>query len=78
MKVSQLKEQLARDFKDDDEIAYTIWNREDVKSRAQQLGPDITDETADAILERMHLKQDCCIGLTWDTIDFYLQQEREP
>ncbi len=78
MKVSQLKEQLNRDFKDDDEIAYVIWNREDVLSRAQQLGPEITAEAADSILERMHLKADACVGMTWDTIDFYLQQEREP
>ncbi len=78
MKVSQLKEQLNRDFKDDDEVAYVIWNREDVLDRAQELGIEITDDAADALLEKMHMKGDASIGMTWDTIEFYLQEEREP
>lgn len=76
-KVSQLIEDLKQFYKPDDVIAYDIWCREDVLERASEFSIDITEEQADKIIEDMHENRDAEYGITWDTIDTYLQEEDE-
>ena len=58
--------------KDDEEIAVAVWTIDDVKSRAAELEIKVSDEGAKEIVAAMHRHQDPNIGLTWETIDSYL------
>jgi hypothetical protein len=53
-------------------VAVAIWQREDVIGRAEERGIKITDEQADDILDNIDRKQDCEYGISWTTIDCYL------
>jgi hypothetical protein len=55
-----------------------IWIAEDVFGRAKDLDIKCTEAEADGILEYMERKQDATLGVTWDTIDYHLENlERE-
>ena len=55
-------------------VAVAIWCREDVRERAEHKGIKITDEQIDELLDRIDHKQDCSLGITWDTIDCFLDE----
>ncbi len=55
-----------------DHVAVAIWSEEDVLGRAKERGIPITREQAQEILDEMDGKQDCELGITWTTIDCYL------
>ena len=42
--------------------------------QAKERGMTITREQAQAVLTKMDNKQDCSLGITWDTIDYYLDE----
>lgn len=52
---------------------HIIWGVEDVLSRASDSGITITEEQALAILTAIGDSHDCNLGITWDTIDFHLE-----
>lgn len=59
-------------YSDGQHVAVAIWCEEDVLGRAKELGIKCTQEQAEEIIDRMDSKQDCSLGITWDTIDCYL------
>lgn len=56
----------------DEHVAVAIWSVEDVKTQAESRNLKIDDEQAEAIIERIDAKHDASIGISWDTIDCYL------
>jgi len=58
-------------------VAVAIWQREDVVGRAEMRGIKLTDEQADDILDDIDRKQDCELGISWITIDCFLDQWRD-
>lgn len=55
-------------------VAVVIWCREDVIGRAKEWGIEITPEQADDILDEVDRKHDCEVGITWDTLDYYIDE----
>ncbi len=55
-----------------DIVAMTIWTEDDVLGKAKERGIALAKEQAGEILDRMDHKQDASIGISWDTIDVYL------
>jgi hypothetical protein len=53
-------------------VAVAIWQRADVIGMAERRGMKLTDEQADEILDNIDRKQDCEFGISWTTIDCYL------
>lgn len=47
------------------------WSIEDVTDRCRE---DITDDEAREILEMMDKYHDCTIGVSWDTMDVYIDE----
>jgi len=70
--VRDLIAHLERHFQPDDTIAAAIWQVDDVCYRAQKRGMFISDERAAEILERIDANHDACLGVTWETIDHWL------
>jgi len=58
--------------KDDEEIAVAVWTVKDVKIRAEERQIKISDEDAQKIVAALHRHHDPNIGITWETIDEYL------
>ncbi|MDD5060898.1 MAG: hypothetical protein PHN44_01260 [Candidatus Marinimicrobia bacterium] len=55
-------------------LAVAIWAEDDVLGRAMELRIKISGEQARKIIDEMDRKQDCSLGITWDTIDYYLYE----
>lgn len=55
-------------------VAVAIWCEDDVLGRAKERGILCTSEQAQEILEEMDRNQDCELGITWTTIDCYLDE----
>jgi len=55
-----------------DHVAIAIWCEDDVLERAKEKGIECSREQARDILDNMDHKQDCSMGISWDTIDCYL------
>jgi hypothetical protein len=64
-------------YKPDEHIATAIWCEEDVLGRAKEQGKKITREQAQEILDTIDRKQDCELGITWDTLDCYIDEAIE-
>ena len=61
-------------YKPDEHIAAPIWCEEDVLGRAKELGKELTREQAQEILDEMERKQDCELGISWDTLDCFINE----
>ena len=70
--VKELVERLQKQYKPNDVLAVAIWQVDDVLSQADLRGIKISKEQATEIVERIDRKQDCTLGITWTTIDCYL------
>ena len=55
-------------------VAVAIWCEDDVLGRAKELGKKCSRAQAREIIDSMDHKQDCTMGITWDTIDCYLYE----
>ena len=67
--VKRLREQLAH-YEDNCTI---VWMPEDVLS----LDDTLTEEQVSWVLERMEHKHDACLGISWDTIEFWINEVKE-
>jgi hypothetical protein len=56
----------------EDHVAMAVWCTEDVLGRAKELDIECSQEQAEELIDRIDHKQDCSIGITWDTLDCYL------
>ena len=61
-------------YSDGQHVAVAIWCEDDVLGRAKELGIECSREKAREIIDSMDNKQDCSLGITWDTIDYYLYE----
>lgn len=61
-------------YSDGQHVAVAIWCEDDVLGRAKELGIQCSREQAREIIDSMDNKQDCSLGITWDTIDYYLYE----
>ena len=48
------------------------WSTEDVLHQAKQKGVNLTEDEANEILLEMERKHDADIGISWETIDVYI------
>jgi len=55
-------------------VAVAIWSEDDVLERAKELGIKCSRAQAREIIDSIDHKQDCSLGITWDTIDNYLYE----
>lgn len=58
----------------DQHVAVAIWCEDDVLERAEELNIECTQEQARAIIDIIDHKQDCSLGISWNTIDYYLDE----
>ena len=49
-----------------------IWSTEDVLHQAKEKGVKLTEDEANEILLQMERKHDADIGISWTTIDVYI------
>jgi hypothetical protein len=56
----------------EEHVAVAVWSEEDVLERAKERKIKITKEQAQDIIDRIDREQDATIGITWDTIDCYI------
>jgi hypothetical protein len=71
--VKEVIEHLSRNYKPDEHIAAAIWCEGDVLGRAKELKIKITRKRAQEILDQIDHAHDASIGISWDTIDCYLE-----
>ena len=67
-------DRLQRSYKPDEHIAVAIWCESDVIDRAEKLGTVVTQEEAQDILDTIDRKQDCSVGVSWDTLDAFIDE----
>ena len=53
-----------------------IWTTENVLHQAKEKGVKLTEDEADEILLHMERKHDADIGISWTTIDVYIDGEK--
>jgi hypothetical protein len=54
-----------------------VWQSEDIIHRGKERGIEVKQKDADEIVERMEMRHDATMGISWDTIDVYLDELRE-
>ena len=72
--VAEAKKRLDLCGGDDAVVCIAIWGVEDVLERASERDMTITKEQAETVLNKMDSKQDCSMGVSWDTMDCYLDE----
>ena len=55
-------------------VAAAIWCEEDVIARAHERGIRIGCRQARDVIDAVDHKQDCSYGITWDTLDYYIDE----
>ena len=58
----------------DQHVCVAIWREDDVFERAGERGMTISREQAQNVIDLMDSKQDCSLGISWDTMDVYLDE----
>ena len=76
-KISEVIEHL-KSFPADTLVAYDLWLPEDVITQAREEGKLCTDEQAAEVLEKMDSHKDSSVGMTWDTISYFLSEMELP
>jgi len=74
MLVRDLIKHLSETYKPGDVIAYALWTVMDVMMRAADTDTTITEQQAAQVLALIDRKQDCTLGITWDTIDAEIEE----
>ena len=55
-------------------VAMLLFCTEDVIGLGKEKHVRIGRRQADAIIDEIDRRQDCSIGVTWDTLDYYIDQ----
>jgi len=68
-----------RGYKPLDHVCMILWSPDDVIERAKERDPplELTKEEADEIIDMMEDDHDASNGVSWDTIDCYLDDVEE-
>uniref|UniRef100_A0A6M3KJP5 Uncharacterized protein n=1 Tax=viral metagenome TaxID=1070528 RepID=A0A6M3KJP5_9ZZZZ len=64
-------------YNNGEHVATAVWSEEDVFEKAKEKGMKISREQAQEVLAEIDRKQDASLGITWDTIDCYLDDLEE-
>lgn len=56
------------------DLAVVVWSWIDVHDRAEEVEVEITEKQAKAIIRNIHRMHDCNYGITWDTIDYHIDE----
>lgn len=70
--VREVIEHLQKYYDEEEHIAVAIWSVDDVLCRAKERKIKISEEQAQEIIDRIDRQQTATLGITWDTIDCYL------
>lgn len=54
--------------------AFISWGIEDIIDKAKQIGFEINEEIAIDIIASIDKYADCNYGITWETLDFYIEE----
>lgn len=57
-------------------IAVAIWCEEDVIERAKEKGVIMGHKPAAEIMDALDHDHDCELGITWDSLDYYIDEFR--
>ena len=49
------------------------WSTEDVLFKAEEMGIELTEDQADAILDNIEHYHDASVGINWDVIEFHIE-----
>jgi len=55
-------------------VAYALWGADDVIQRASERGLLCSKEQAEEIIDRVDRKQDASLGISWATLDCYIDE----
>ena len=77
MKKEDLLRWIDNSYKDKEEILFILWTSEDVKSRENELGINLTPEERTKVLSRIDKDGTTGIGINWDVVDCYIYKIRE-
>jgi len=55
-----------------------LWSVEDFLSRAEERGVVMSDEQARCALRDMVYHHDASVGISWDTLDWYIDEHTKP
>ena len=72
MRVSEAIRHLQTLYEPEQEIAFAIWQGEDVLFRAKERGIELTPEDAENIISDIHNHLDAELGITWATLDCHI------
>ena len=71
-----LVDKVERALAEKGETIHLVWSYEDVIARAKDVGCKIpSKKRAIEIINEINHRHDCNLGVTWETIDCYLEQE---
>ena len=83
-KISELIDNLQKNYKPDDTIAYSLWSKDDVNSCIEEKNEwevdedekirPLSDEEIEWVLEAFHGNQDSEYGLTWVGLGCYVDE----
>lgn len=54
--------------------AFILWSLEDVIGRAENIGSEMPQSVAIDIMGNISKSADCELGITWDTLDFHIEE----
>lgn len=72
--VKELILHLQKNYKPNEHVAAAIWAVDDVMERAKERKLSVTKHQAEEIIDTIEHRQDATIGITWITIDCYLDE----
>ena len=75
MLVEKAIQHLQKSFKSTEVIAIAIWTVSDVVERAKKREIELSQEQAEEVLDNIDRHQDCNFGISWDTIDNYIDNQ---
>ena len=75
--VAEHIEQLQRLYKAEDIIALIIWETSDVVMRGEERDIEIPQDIAEKIVNDIERNHDAGLGVTWDTLDYYIDEYKE-
>lgn len=58
-------------------VAVAIWQEEDVIEQAEQHGVRLSHKAAAEIIDEIHSENDACSGITWATLDCYIEDWKD-
>lgn len=72
MKVKYWIERLQKDYDLEESVCIHLWTRPDIEERAKELGYNFTANDCDLILEDMEHHIDSGLGVSWETVKYYI------